>query len=279
MAEQAKIMTLHDHDTGEAIAPRTDVKALSGEGKKWNYVGFTEDNQLGLIEGTWPCNKNFLINSYFVGGGSQKGNSQFPINQRGKTEFASVSRKIFIDKWYVLRSSWALESEGLSGKKDDSENNGGISYLLEGEWRNKSITLSAIIDGELMSLSGVSPAEYNKQIYKDFGKVRLVFQPSTPVNFVTIYFYDTEYHVLTAAKLELGDTQTLAHKEGDTWVLNEIPNYATELMKCQRYYQVFKTSSMRPVEAEDFRPVMRARPALETISIGGQTYYTADANL
>jgi hypothetical protein len=28
-----------------------------------------------------------------------------------------------------------------------------------------------------------------------------------------------------AVKLELGDTQTLAHKEGDTWVLNEIPDY------------------------------------------------------
>lgn len=28
-----------------------------------------------------------------------------------------------------------------------------------------------------------------------------------------------------AAKLELGDTQTLAHKEGDTWILNEIPDY------------------------------------------------------
>lgn len=41
---------------------------------------------------------------------------------------------------------------------------------------------------------------------------------------------------LVAAKLELGPIQTLAHKEGDTWVLNDPPpNYALELAKCQRY--------------------------------------------
>ena len=41
---------------------------------------------------------------------------------------------------------------------------------------------------------------------------------------------------LLAAKLESSPTQTLAHKEGDAWVLNEIPNYAEELAKCQRYF-------------------------------------------
>jgi len=32
-------------------------------------------------------------------------------------------------------------------------------------------------------------------------------------------------YTITAAKLELGDTQTLAHLENGVWVLNEIPNY------------------------------------------------------
>ena len=40
---------------------------------------------------------------------------------------------------------------------------------------------------------------------------------------------------MIAAKLELGDTQTLAHKEGDTWVLNEIPDFGEQLARCQRY--------------------------------------------
>lgn len=40
---------------------------------------------------------------------------------------------------------------------------------------------------------------------------------------------------IKAAKLELGPTQTLAHREGDKWVLNEIPNYGEQLRRCQRY--------------------------------------------
>lgn len=40
---------------------------------------------------------------------------------------------------------------------------------------------------------------------------------------------------LIAAKLELGPTQTLAHKEGERWVLNEIPKYSRELLDCQMY--------------------------------------------
>lgn len=42
--------------------------------------------------------------------------------------------------------------------------------------------------------------------------------------------------LIKAAKLELGDTQTLAHKEGDRWVLNEVPDYGEQLRRCQRYF-------------------------------------------
>lgn len=42
-----------------------------------------------------------------------------------------------------------------------------------------------------------------------------------------------------AAKLELGPTQTLAHQEGDKWVLNEVPEYGEQLRRCQRYFVRF----------------------------------------
>ena len=41
---------------------------------------------------------------------------------------------------------------------------------------------------------------------------------------------------ILAVKLELGHTQTLAHREGDRWVLNEIPEYGEQLRRCQRYF-------------------------------------------
>ena len=40
---------------------------------------------------------------------------------------------------------------------------------------------------------------------------------------------------LKAIKLELGSTQTLAHREGDKWVTNEVPEYGDQLRRCQRY--------------------------------------------
>lgn len=44
---------------------------------------------------------------------------------------------------------------------------------------------------------------------------------------------------LIAAKLELGPTQTLAHREGDKWVINEVPEYGNQLRRCQRYFIYF----------------------------------------
>lgn len=39
-----------------------------------------------------------------------------------------------------------------------------------------------------------------------------------------------------AVKLELGSVQTLAHQDANgAWVLNEIPDYGEQLLKCQRY--------------------------------------------
>lgn len=52
---------------------------------------------------------------------------------------------------------------------------------------------------------------------------------------------------LLAAKLELGDTQTLAHKENGVWVLNEVPDYGEQLRRCQRHafsplYEAYATA-------------------------------------
>lgn len=48
---------------------------------------------------------------------------------------------------------------------------------------------------------------------------------------------------LLAAKLELGPTQTLAHREGDRWALNEVPDYGEQLRRCQRYARSLRGNS------------------------------------
>ena len=84
---------------------------------------------------------------------------------------------------------------------------------------------------------------------------------------------------IQAVKLELGSEQTLAHNEGTeenpVWVLNEIPDYGEELRKCQRYYQLFRTESLRPTYGEDCRPTMATeQPTKGTLTKDGVTYYT-----
>ena len=48
---------------------------------------------------------------------------------------------------------------------------------------------------------------------------------------------------ILAAKLELGPTQTLAHREGDKWVLNEVPDYGEQLRRCLRYARSLRGNS------------------------------------
>lgn len=85
---------------------------------------------------------------------------------------------------------------------------------------------------------------------------------------------------VSGCKLELGTQQTLAHQDANgNWVLNEIPDYGEQLLRCQRYFQTFATESLRPTNALDFRPVMRTNPVLSTINVDGKTLYTASADL
>lgn len=48
---------------------------------------------------------------------------------------------------------------------------------------------------------------------------------------------------ILAAKLEVGDEQTLAHQSGAGWVLNDpAPDYGVEMAKCERYMKVLRPS-------------------------------------
>ena len=56
------------------------------------------------------------------------------------------------------------------------------------------------------------------------------------LNIVIFFPNDSTTAVISAVKLEIGDTQTLAHQENGVWLLNEIPNYSEERAKCQAYF-------------------------------------------
>lgn len=230
-------------------------------------------------------NPNLLDNWYFVGGGSQQGGWKFPINQRGSTVFASEGYTI--DRWllYSANSSGAsLASDGLV-LSAENEISGALIFDQRredlSELAGKSVTVSVLAT----SLTGT----FNMQCGGAYIPIT-----AAGLTTYTIPSFDASgdfllriYNIgsasaseikIAAVKVELGDAQTLAHEENGAWVLNESPDFRDELLRCQRYYQLFKYTDT-PVNRMDYRPVMRSTPTRGTITVAGESLKYADAEL
>lgn len=190
-------------------------------------------------------NRNLLDNWYFVGGGSQQGGGQFPINQRGQTSYEALG--IAIDRWNLRNGvTLTLESVGIQISRIASSSIEMIAqFLPASSWTRIAgmpVTLSALINGKLGSVSFTFPTNMDAlfdspQIVVDnlLGDVY-----GTPnLNTCSVRFFSTEAAAWTiqAVKLELGNHQTLAYQDEDgAWQLFETPDYGEELAKCQRYF-------------------------------------------
>lgn len=252
-------------------------------GSAGQVVGFGADGAAVAVAG-WS-NPNLLINWYFAD----------PVNQRGQEEY--TNNGYTIDKWYVAQRDY-----GTSVIVDDI----GVTFRVTSKGTNKN---GAFVNQTLPSLkagtytysvlvsqlngSGIMGVDRDEAPWEVFsqeiplkpGLNTVTFTIANDVGRIGIFLAKRVFDIVSfkfvAAKLELGSHQTLAHKDAaGNWVLNDPPPDKTlEMLKCQRYYQVFSSADMRPVKAVDFRPPMRVDPAFSTIEINGVTYYTADANL
>lgn len=186
------------------------------------------------IFGNWrPVNScaarpNLLDNWYFAGGGSQSGAGKFPINQRGLTTYPTVDTTT-IDRWILRQGSLTIPSSNDCIKFTRIEQH--IDDGLFNQLIGKLITFSILTaNNKLYSYTSVASSG------------NWLATTPTGYSFVgwghTVQITDSNAVGVVAVKVELGDTQTLAHKEGTSWVLNELPNYYDELAKCQKYLQV-----------------------------------------
>ena len=250
----------------EMINPLT---GLPEQVDKLDHTAQEIDDAVGLAPQL--SNPNLLDNWYF-------GN---PVNQRGQTEYNTSNYAI--DRWWLQDStSLNVVDSGVNviGRWD-------IEQFFEKALPNGTYTLSLLYkdktgpDPLRLIAANRSSGDIAQSITKDASGIICVTFTSGNCDKITAGFAGSMDNVATfvAAKLELGDTQTLAHKENGVWVLNEIPDFGEQLRRCQRYFQTFATESLRHTDALDFRPVMRATPALSTITVGGKTLYTANADL
>lgn len=169
-------------------------------------------NQLGTF-----VRPNLLDNWYFGR----------PVNQRGQTEYKGDWMYSF-DRWKISPSSIV----SVSG--------GGLSVIADFQ---QAILSTALILGQKYTMSVLSTDGR-------LGQLTFTLQQDIAINqgfgfgYFVIYRDDYQYWfrlygsneaTYLAIKLELGATQTLAHREGDRWVINEVPEYGEQLRRCQGY--------------------------------------------
>ena len=173
------------------------------------------------------CNQNLLDNWYFAN----------PVNQKGQMEYTGSGYTI--DRWRSYGTKVSINDGYISLS---TEGNPTFCQKSELDLYDKTLTFSVLLaNGSLCTGTGILASDTawkNTTLYED-SSIKLWLQNSNPLFNTAIDIKGNTPVDLVAAKLEFGSSQTLAHKEGSKWVLNEIPDYATELAKCQRYQAIY----------------------------------------
>ena len=131
-----------------------------------------------------------------------------PVNQRDVSGTIS-SAGYFLDRWKLVSGSVTINTDGITL-------NGTMQQVLE--------------------TAPVGPVTASALTQAGVGEVVPTYNSATKTVTVT-----AAGKKLVAVKLERGTEQTVAHQENGAWVLNEIPDYGEELVKCMRYLQVITT--------------------------------------
>lgn len=190
---------------------------------------------------------NILINTDFCN----------PVNQRGCTMWTSASGTdtatenykftdgYTIDRWklYDNAGTMTLTANGvvLSGTNGEvrlRQSLGSTPNIL-----GKKLTLSMLTkEGGLQTATGTIPTSvpsstknYCKSALAD-GTTIALYMTDKGTYYIQIYLDAGVTKTILAAKLEIGEGQSLAHLENGEWVLNEITDYFAELARCQRYF-------------------------------------------
>lgn len=179
-----------------------------------------------LISGAvkYRTNPNLLDNWYFGR----------PVNQRGQTEYTAVGYTV--DRWKIdIGGAVTLEDGCVCLKKSGTY--WGEYFDDFDQFIGMTLTGSVLLsDGTLRTGSFVYNGLLNQG--QTFFSSELGFYIQKLSSSITQCEINSlvDNVKIKAVKLELGDAQTLAHKENGVWVLNEIPDFGEQLARCQRYF-------------------------------------------
>ncbi len=185
------------------------------------------ETQLLNLKGN-VSNRNLLDNAWFT------------VNQRGIAKNESVTlagATLAWDRWhctgtFTYNTDNSITSANLS-----------IFEIIEdgiSKFANKMVVVSAIIDGEIvvgtphLVISSTPASNVFTTVYNNDG-VQIILVELTTGRFQVAVIFSSS-HTIKAVKLEVGSISTLA--------MDTAPNYAEELLKCQRYFVRFKSNKI-----------------------------------
>lgn len=198
-----------------------------------------EDSTLISDAVKYRTNPNLLDNWYFGR----------PVNQRGQVEY--TGDKYTVDRWHLTSDGvLTVADEGIrltSGALFEP-----LEYELSSFLKGKTVTYSFFFaDNTLVTKSAVIPSTWgNWDSLIEIGDMQLIGLESGK----RIWVRYSSTTTAVAAKLELGSTQTLAHKEGDKWVLNEIPDFGEQLRRCTYYAEKVESKDTPAITNSTFVP-------------------------
>lgn len=236
---------------GEDTVARTAINTHAANAE----IHLTAEDAIA-VAATTISNPNLLINP------------DFKVNQRGATEYSGLSGYC-VDAWVRNVDVTVNVTEDGISLEYSTETNPTIYQRIENPERfcGKAITISAFVGDTVVHATGTVPNSlatndvlfraYLKDVSTDYSDsdahIRL------QVNNNQLLFVLAELPMVNGAKLELGSVATSFTP----------PDPATELAKCQRYYQIHTTGDIDPV---DLRPSMRIAPTVTQLGDGNYAY-------
>lgn len=207
-----------------------------------------------------------------LSGKNELDNPDFRVNQRGQNEY---STGYTVDRWYIStdKCKAAPETNGIRLTATAT-----LTSNTHAFWQNNEFPLPPgkyTLSLKAADVTGVWAARI-RTVTAAGDYVDSYYTPrlQAGINSVTVDLPDSEYISAVSVSLnkgiEIGDSLTIEWMklENGSATLFVHPDPATELAKCQRYYQVRTTNDIDPL---DLRPSMRTITDIKAVE-GGYAY-------
>lgn len=208
-----------------------------------------------------------------LSGKNELDNPDFRVNQRGQNEY---STGYTVDRWYIStdKCKAAPETNGIRLTATAT-----LTSNTHAFWQNNEFPLAPgkyTLSLNVLEVSGVWAARI-RTVTAAGDYVDSYYTPrlQAGINSVTVDLSDSEY--ISAVSIgfnkgtEAGNSLKLAWAKLESGSLATPfvpPDYAAELAKCQRFYQVRTTNDIDPL---DMRPSMRSITDIKAVE-GGYAY-------